>query len=393
MTFPSTIVVGYSHTPFVSSSLFMRTFLASIALLSIALAACSTGGDNGPIKIGMISALTGDAAAIGADQLSGVQWAIEKINAAGGINGRKVELVAEDGKCTGADGASAAQKLVNVDKVTVIIGGLCSGETLAAAPIVETGKVVLLSPSSSSPDVSAAGEFVFRNYPSDAWKTKAMAKYFADSGFKSVAIVSENTDYAQALRASLKKDLPADAVVFDEVVEPGTKDFRSLFTRMKNVDFDVFVPNPNSDAVNAVIVQQYREQTFTGPIVGTDAMDSLSIAEIAGDAAEGVTLVNVPTAGEGTSFETDFTAKFGAPKSSIAWAAYAYDAANVLAEAFRAVGTDGTAVKDYLKGMQPYAGVIGTFHFDVNGDPVGVSYVLKKFEGGKVVTVKPLPLD
>ena len=370
----------------------MRKFLALSSLAAMALAACSAGGGD-TIKIGMISALTGDAAAIGADHLSGVQWAIEKINADGGIDGRQLVLVAEDGKCTGADAATAAQKLVNADKVSVIIGGLCSGETLAAAPIVEAGKVLLLSPGSSSPDVTDAGEYVFRNYPSDAWKTKAMAKYFGESGFAKVAILSENTDYAQALRASLKQDLPADAVVFDEVVEPGTKDFRSLFTRLNDVDFDVLVSNPNGDAVNAVVVQQYREQEFTQPIVGTDTMDSLSIAQIAGDAAEGVMMVNVPTAGEGTSFETDFKAKYGEPKASIAWAAYAYDAANLLAEAMKAVGTDGTAVKDYLKSMQPYAGVIGTFHFDDNGDPIGVSYVLKKFEGGKIVTVKPLSLE
>ena len=100
----------------------MRKFLALSSLAAMALAACSAGGGD-TIKIGMISALTGDAAAIGADQLSGVQWAIEKINADGGIDGRQLVLVAEDGKCTGADAATAAQKLVNADKVSVIIGG------------------------------------------------------------------------------------------------------------------------------------------------------------------------------------------------------------------------------------------------------------------------------
>ncbi|TSC99143.1 MAG: branched-chain amino acid transport system substrate-binding protein, partial [Candidatus Peregrinibacteria bacterium Greene1014_49] len=243
------------------------------------------------------------------------------------------------------------------------------------------------------PDVTDAGTFVFRDYPSDAWKTKAMAKYFQDSDLKKVAIISENTDYAQALRASLKKDLPADAVVFDEVVEPGTKDFRSLFTRLKDIDFDVFVPNPNGDGTNGVMVQQFREQGFTQQITGQDTMDSATVAQIAGEAAEGVTLVNVPTAGEGTSYETDFKAKFGDPKSSIAWSAYAYDAANVLIAAMKSVGTDGDAIRNYLNTMQPYAGVIGTFSFDQNGDPVGVSYVLKKFEAGKIVTVRPLPLE
>jgi branched-chain amino acid transport system substrate-binding protein len=371
----------------------MRKFLAFSSLLALSLTACGGAGDNGPIKLGMISALTGDAAAIGADQLSGVQMAIAEINAAGGVNGRQIELIAEDGKCAGADGATAAQKLVNVDKVVAIIGGLCSGETLAAAPIAEAAKVIMLSPSASSPDITKAGDFIFRDYPSDAGKTKAIAKYFADEKFSRIAILSENTDYSQALRASLKKDLPEGAVVFDENFDPGTKDFRSLLGRLKDAEYDALVSNPNSDGVNAVIVQQFRELELPGQIVGTDTMDSVVVSQIAGEGANGVMLVNVPTAGEGTSFEADFKAKYGDAKSSIAWSAYSYDAVNVLAQAFKAVGTDGMAVKDYLYSMQPYTGVIGSFHFDENGDPVGLSYVLKKFEDGKVVTVKPLPLE
>jgi branched-chain amino acid transport system substrate-binding protein len=372
----------------------MRRLFAVSSLAALALVAC-TGGPSGsdPIKIGMISALTGDAAAIGADQLSAVQMAIAEINAAGGVGGRPLQLIPEDGKCAAAEAASAAQKLVSVDKVVAIIGGLCSGETLAAAPIVEAAKIVMISPSSSSPDVTEAGDFIFRNYPSDSGKTKAIAKYFADEGFKHVAMISENTDYAQALRASLKKDLPSGAVVFDETVDPGTKDFRSLFTRLKSTDFDVFFSNPNGDAVNAVVVQQYRQQGFTQPIAGADTMDSVSIAQIAGEAAEGVMVVDVPTAGEGTSFETAFHEQYGEPKASIAWVAYPYDVVHILAQAFQAVGTDGPAVRDYLYAMAPYSGVVGTFHFDGNGDPVGISYVLKTFKDGKIVTVRPLPTN
>lgn len=372
----------------------MKKLLALCSLVAVALAACNGGtADDGPIKIGVISALTGDAAALGADHLSGVRLAVDQINAAGGINGRQVQLVAEDGKCSGSDGATAAQKLVNVDKVVAIVGGFCSGETLAAAPIVEAGKVPIISPGSSNPGITQAGDFVFRVYPSDAWKTQAMAKYFAEEGFARIAIISENTDYAQGLHDSLEGDVPEGALVFDENVEPGTKDFRSLLTRLKSVAFDVFIPNPNTDGVDAVMVQQFREAGFTQPIVGQDTMDSLVVAQIAGDAAEGVLLVNVPTAGEGKPFEAEFKAKYGDPKSSIGWAAYAYDAANVFFEAFKTVGTDGTAVKEYLYALPSYAGVIGDFSFDENGDPVGVSYALKKFEGGKIITVKPLPLE
>ena len=370
----------------------MKKFLALTGLTALMLTAC-TPASKGTIKIGFIGPLTGDAAALGADELSGVKWAVDQANAKGGVKGMTVELIAEDGKCTGSDAASAAQKLVNVDKVIAIVGGLCSGETLAAAPIAEAGKVVLISPGSSSPDVSSAGDFVFRDYPSDALKTQAMAKYFNESGFTRVAMISENTDFAQAFRTSLKKNLPEGTVIFDEVVEPGTKDYRSLLTRMKNVSFDVFFPDAQTDGVMAVMMQQYREAGFTQKAVAHDVADSITIAQIAGKAAEGFELINVPTAGEGTDFEVEFVKKFGSPKGSIAWAAHSYDATNVLFQAMESTSADGTAIRDYLYALPSYRGVVGQFKFDRNGDALGIPYVLKVFRDGKIVKVKDLPVN
>lgn len=374
----------------------MKRSLASLGLLALTLSACNasvTPSDTTPIKLGLISPLTGDAAAIGNDILDGTKMAVDEVNAAGGIDGRMIELIAEDGKCNGTDAASAAQKLVNVDKVVSIVGGFCSGETLAASPIVEAAKVTLLSPGSSSPAITTAGEYVFRNYPSDALRTVAMAKHFNEEGWKKVAIISENTDYATALRDALVKNVGAENVVFNETVDPGTKDYRSLLTRMKGVQFDVFVPNGQSDSTDAAMIAQYVEQGMTKPMVGKDTTDSLTVVDIAADAAEGVQLVNVASFGENTDFEDDFTAKFGAPQSSISWAALAYDAAGVTFEAMKNAGITGEEIKGYFDTLEGYDGIIGTFSFDENGDVVGVSYVLKQFEDGKVVTKKALSLD
>lgn len=368
----------------------MKRLLVLSALSTLLLAACKSSSDT--IKIGLIGPLTGDAAAIGQDMLHGTQWAIDEINANGGINGKKVTLIAEDGKCTGAEAANAAQKLVNVDRVLAIIGGLCSGETLAAAPITEGAKVLLLSPGSSSPDVTKAGDFVFRNYPSDALKTKAVAKYFKEKGYKNIAMISENTDFSTAFRASLKKDIGENAFVFDEVVDPGTKDFRTLFTRLKDKKFEVFFANPNSDAVVAVMIQQFREQGLKQEAISHDVAESLTIPEIAGKTAEGFRFVNVPSAGEGMAFERSAKEKFGPPQSSTTWIAYAYDATNVLLNAAKA-GTDGPTIRDYLYKLPEYKGIVGTFHFDKNGDVVGIPYALKEFQNGKIVKVKDIPLE
>lgn len=139
-----------------------------------------------------------------------------------------------------------------------------------------------------------------------------MAKYFNESGYKTMAIITENTDYATAQRA-LIKNFGAEKTVFNEAVEPGTKDYRSLITRLKAMEFDVFVPNGQSDSTNAAMIQQFREASLEQPIVGTDTTDSQVVIDIAKDAAEGVHMVNVPTSGEGKTFETDFNAKYGKP--------------------------------------------------------------------------------
>src|SRR3989344_1757613 len=371
-----------------------KRFLSLLSLGLLTLTACQAGGsgDEGPLKVGFIGPLTGDAAPYGVDMLNGTKMAVEEINTAGGVNGRMIELVVEDGRCTGADSASAAQKLVNVDKVIAIIGGGCSGETLAAAPIAEAASVVMISPLSSSPDVTMAGDFIFRNYPSDALKTKAMASLLREEGFAKIAMISENTDFAQGFRESLKKDFGTDMIVFDEVVDPGTKDFRTLITRLKDLEFDIFFPNGQSDATISAMMQQLREQEFTQQAISHDVADSITLGTLAPEAVEGMYIVNVPTAGEGGEFQKTFDQKFGGAQATIAFAAHSYDATKVLAKAIGTVGTAGTAIRDYLYSMPAFSGVVGNFTFDRNGDVVGIPYGLKAFKEGAIVKVRDLPV-
>lgn len=371
----------------------MKRSLLLGAVVALCLSACQQQtADSNTIKIGMIAPLTGDISSIGQDILHGAQLAVDQVNAVGGINGKAVQLIAEDGKCAGGDAASAAQKLVNVDKVIAILGGQCSGETLAAAPIAEEGKVVLLSSLSSSPDVTTAGTYVFRNYPSDALKTKAMAAYFASKGYKKVALIGENTDFSTAFLASLKKDLPANSVVFSELVEPGTKDFRTLLTRLKDTPFDVFVPDANQTAVAGELLKQLREAGFKQPVVGQDVIDSADVVAAVGSGATEIYTINVPTVGQGTPFEANFKQKYGEPQSNITYAAFSYDDANVVMAGMKKA-TTGTQLRDWMATMPAYKGVIGTFSFDGNGDVIGVSYALKKFENGKIVTLQPIKVQ
>ncbi len=374
-----------------------RAFLASLtAAFTLALAACNSGSST--IKIGYVGPLTGDAASYGSDTLNAVTMHIDEINAAGGINGKQIQLIAEDGRCNGADSASAAQKLVNVDKVVAILGGQCSSETLAIAPITEAAKIILFSAVSSSPDVTTAGDFVFRDYPSDAYKGKVLAKLMSDQKLTKIAILSENTDFCQGIRSKTKENLASGSLlVFDEVVDPGTKDFRTLVTRLKDLKFDALVINGQSDAFNGALAKQAREQGLTQKFFGTDTADSATMVTVAGkEALEGMEFINTSsTLGEGgaDSFAAKFRAKYGEPKSNMSYATLTYDGAGVVAEAIGKVGTDSTAIRDYLYSLTGYAGAAGTFHFDKNGDVVGIGYGVKTFQDGKIVELKQVAAE
>ena len=166
-----------------------KTSLVTLTLIIFFMASCAvqqsdqniqqtkTTQFQGSYKIGVMFPLTGDAAIYGMPAQMSAKIAVEEINSKGGVNGRKLELIYEDSKCNPKDGNAAAQKLVNIDKVKVIIGGYCSGETLGAAPITESNEVILISPSSSSPDITKAGDFVFRLAPSDAFAGVVASDY------------------------------------------------------------------------------------------------------------------------------------------------------------------------------------------------------------------------
>jgi len=371
----------------------MKRSLVLPLLLALGLSACGGSSNNEPIKIGFIGPLTGEVSALGKDILHGAQLKLDELNAAGGIKGRPVTLIAEDGRCNATDAANAAQKLVQVDQVVAIHGGECSAETLAAAPIAEAAKVVMLSPSSSNPDVTKAGDFIFRDYPSDALKTKAMAKYFSDKGLKKVAIIAENADFTVGFRDSLKKDLPEGALVFNETVEPGTKDFRTLLTRLKTIPFDVLVDDVNSPANIALLLQQLREQGFKQLVISHDLGDSLEIPKEIGKAAEGFQVINVPTLDPAGDFGKKFIGKYGEPQANLSWGGYGYDVMGILAQAIGSAGTEGPAIRDYLYKLPSYDGVIAKVSFDSNGDIKGIPYVLREVKNGAFVNVSNIAVN
>ena len=153
-----------------------------------------------PFVIGVMDALTGVAEAYGDPLLKSKLLAMEEINAAGGINGRKLELIVEDSKCAAQDAITAYNKLTDVDGVKIILGTTCSGAMLGIAPLAEKEGVVLLSPSATSPDIAGAGDYIFRTAINDLQLGIDTGNTLWVDGMRRIVTITEATDYAEGAR-------------------------------------------------------------------------------------------------------------------------------------------------------------------------------------------------
>lgn len=353
----------------------MSKILIGIAMiLSLFLLSACGGGNKASgddtLKVGLILALTGDVAVFGEPMRNAVQLAVEEVNAKGGVNGKRIQMIYEDGMCDGKQAAVAAQKLVHIDKVGFIIGGLCSAETLSIAPITEEKKVVLLSPSSTAPKVKDAGDFVYRDVPSDNGQAIVGAEYLAEQGHKKVAVLHRNDEWGVGLQgafvaAAEKAGLEVVAV---ETAEPGATDVKTQILKIQSAGPDaIYMPLFPGDLV--IAIKQMSELGFAPFLMGADATKSDDLIAAGGDAVEGLvfTIPSTPKSPAYASFSEKYNQKYGTAEPN-PYTAESYDAAMIAFNAYK--NSDGTpeGLKAYLDSMGPYDGASGTFEFDEFGE-------------------------
>ncbi|MBI4435481.1 ABC transporter substrate-binding protein [Candidatus Uhrbacteria bacterium] len=345
-----------------------------------------TGGSGSTLKVGVIAPLTGDAASYGEAVRRAYDLAVSEINDAGGVAGLPLELVYEDGECDGPAAITAAQKLVNVDGVKFILGGACSGETLAAAEITQEARVLLLSPTATSPAITQAGDLVFRTYPADDMEARLVAQYAIDRNLTRAAIVSENTDFAQGVRNAFK-EAHAGTIVFDEVFNKGETDFRARIANMRAANPQMVYVVPQTTASGERILQEMEENGMNVAVFAGNSMLDRSAIVQNPSLYEEVILseVQVSTEGKAPAMIAAYAQKYGAEPEFRAFTASAYDSVYLLAEALGSVGQDPEAVAGYFSyKVTDWPGAIGVFNFDENGD-AEVELMLVQVVGGQIV--------
>ncbi|MDO8642615.1 MAG: ABC transporter substrate-binding protein [Candidatus Woesearchaeota archaeon] len=332
-------------------------------------------------KLGFMGPQTGDAASIGVPNRETAELALEEFNA---NSDKKIDIVFEDDRCEGKTATTVAQKLIDQDKVSAIIGTLCSSALLATAPIAEPAQVVMLSYGATSPKIKDAGDYVFRVVPSDAGQGKKAAALVKGSGAKKVGVLFRNDDWGVGISGVFvneAKKLGLDVTV--ESLEPGSNDVRTQLTKIKEFNPDaIYMPLFPAEA--PIVLKQIKELGITATLVGADASKDDTVLTNAGDAAEGftVTLPAVPESAELTALNEKFKAKYN--KDSSAYNPETWDATMILLNACAKTDCTGSAIKDYLNQMGEYNGVSGTFEFDEFGE-VEKSYDLFVVKDGKFV--------
>ncbi len=356
------------------------------------LAGCEHVAQTQPIRIGGIASLTGGVAAYGTVMQNVANLRVQEINATGGVNGRPIEIIWEDGKCSPSDASRAAQKLINVDKVSLILGGSCSSETLAAAPITEKNKVILISPITASPELSEAGDFVFRVYPLSFSQGGNMVEYAKKQNFQHVGILAEENDFGLSVVDIFEKNFSEK--ISKELFLPSESDFRTRLTKLKNSDIQALVLILQAPGKFEIIARQMEELQLEMPlivssvVIGNPENQTIFREFLANHHTVG-TSFSAPENSELQTFLKKYETTYGTLPHHEEMAATTLETVNILAEIIERVGDEIKTedIRDALYDVKNRNGIFPNLSFDANGD-VNLEYSLFKFDGEKFIPLE-----
>jgi branched-chain amino acid transport system substrate-binding protein len=365
-----------------------RILLASIVIASL-LSACNTQGGDNKVRIGVFMSTTGTTANFGISSVNGIRMAADEINAAGGINGKPVELLVQDDRSDASEAATIVTKFVTQDMVNAVIGEVASSRSIAAAPIAQNAKIPMLTPSSTNPEVTKKGDFIFRSCFIDPYQGAAIAQFAAKSlGAKTAAImVDRKNDYSTGLEKVISEIFTrfGGKIVATQSYQEGDQDFNAQLTSLKGSNPEViFVPGYYNDV--GLIAKQARDKGITVPLIGGDGWDSEQLYKIGGSALNGSYFTNhyspFDTAPNVVKFVTDYKAKYNGSTPD-ALAATAYDAANIMFDAIkRSKSLSGPDIRDALAATKAFPGVTGTVTFNEQRDAVKPIVMIEIKPGG-----------
>lgn len=370
----------------------LSVLLASAVAMSL-VAGC--GGEkkdaakSDVIKVGVFLPLTGDNAAGGELELRGIKLA-NKLHPE--VLGKKVELVVADNKSDKAEAASVAARLIEKDKVSVIVGSYGSSLSMAAGNIVKDSKVPAVGTSCTNPQVTANNDYYFRACFIDPFQGTVMANYAFKNGAKKVAIIQEvSNDYAVGLakffkEAFVKLTGSPDSIIEVANYQTGDKDFSAILTNIKAKNPDVIFA-PGNFTESALLIKQARQLGLTVPFLGGDTWETQEFIDVGGKDVEGASLSTAfdrekASTAEAKKFLDAYVKEYKGEPSALT--ALAYDAYLIAIDGIKRAGTatDSVKIRDAIAQTKDLEAVTGKTTLDKNGDAIKAA-VIKTVKDGK----------
>lgn len=372
-----------------------------VVVMALSIAGCTQGASSAaPIKIGIIGPQTGASAETGQGVAHGAQIAVDKINAAGGINGRKIELVVADGKNDPAESLTAANKLMLQDKVQALVCCVGSTATISVLPAAEKNATPLLVETASAPKITQLGnKFVHRISATSQQEAKGVEATLPKIGFDKVALLGVNSDWGRGAEAAFTEAVKNQGgeIVSSQFFEGNAVDFYPQLTSIKNSGADSIILTADSSLI-VMVLRQMKDLQIDLPVLSTGGSDFTDgVIELAGaETAEGIRAIayfnpSLPEVAADPAAHKEFVKTW--QDNKFLWrkmpeGARGYDAINVLAAAIKSIKGEVTreSIQEALKTID-HKGITGELKFDENGQATRNIFLVRA-ENGKTVLEK-----
>ncbi len=357
-------------------------FRLAVALLALGFTAYAQD-----IPVGEFASLTGGSASFGQSSHKGTQLAIDEVNAAGGVLGKKLKLITEDDQSMAGQPATIVRKLISQDKVVAVLGEVASSKSLEAAPICQENKVPMISPASTNPKVTEVGDYVSRVCFIDPFQGTVMAKFAVSKGWKKVAILTDvKQDYSVGLAEFFVKGFKENGgeIVKEQKYSTGDKDFKAQLTSIKAAKPEaIFVPGYYAEV--SLIARQAKQLGIKAPLLGGDGWVGDSLLKVAGNALDGsffsCHFSDQDKAPAVQNFVSKYKAKYGAVPDDMA--ALGYDSGMILVDAIKRAGTtEGAKLRDAINATKDHDGVTGKISLDEHRNANKPAVILGIGDGG-----------
>jgi branched-chain amino acid transport system substrate-binding protein len=354
--------------------------LVAVAACVIALSAAPAPA-AGTIKVGVILSVTGPASFLGAPEAKTLEMLVSDINAKGGVNGTKIELIVKDSGGSPEKAVSFAKQLIDEEKVFAIIGPSTSGETMAIKNIAEEGKTLLLSCAAAEVIVNPVAKYVFKTPQMDKHAVIRIFQQMKKMGITKVGVLSSNTGFGKAGKEQLEKLAPENGIqiVISEVYDKAATDLTAEVTKIKAANVQAIV-NWSIEPAQAIVIKNARQIGLTVPIFQSHGFGNINYVKAAGPAAEGVIFPagrllvvdvlsnNNPQKPLLEAYRKAYEAKYKEDVST--FGGHAYDAMLLLERGIKDGGADKEKVRTAIENIKGLVGTAGVFNMsptDHNG--------------------------